>query len=150
MSGAQQRGVHPHVHGGEELAVVFKGRDHVIDLGLAKGLQHGADGAGLAQLIVVGTHGQRFALVVAIGAEHGDALAIADVDVVDGVGVAHGRHQHGVEGFIALQCLGDERAQLGRVVGIDGGVLEAVFEGILQGKSGFFGPGVAGVVVRPL
>ena len=51
VDGAQQRGVNPHVDGGEELAVVFKRRHHVKDLGLAEDLHHHPDGAGLDQLL---------------------------------------------------------------------------------------------------
>ena len=82
VDGAQQRGVNAHVHGRDQLAVVFKRRHDVKDLGLAKDLHHHPAGAGLEELRIVGPQRQRLALVVGIGAQQRDALAVADVHVV--------------------------------------------------------------------
>ena len=68
------------------------------------------------------------------------------IDVVDGERIAIDRLHHGLKLGIVANGLGHQRAQLARVVGIDGLVAEPGLERILKRKSDLFGHHVVGVV----
>ena len=89
VDGAQKGGAHADVHGGEGRAVAFDWRRrHVINLRRAENLPHQREGIGVQKLLKARTRGQRLVFVFRIGAEQGDGMAVADVDVVDGERVA--------------------------------------------------------------
>ena len=73
-------------------------------------------------------------------------MAVADVDVVDGERVEVYRLDYGLQLLIVAHGVGHQGAQLAWIVGIDGLVPEACFEGILKGKPDLFCHHVIGVV----